>query len=74
MGKAGVSEQPARIVLMLVMNENATRQNAERPLEHAHVLIEHDMGDLGGVEQCLDGRDQHGVIGADKLAQRMFSR
>ena len=56
-------------VLMLVVDQDAARQDAERAFQHAHVLVEHHMRDVGALEQRLDRGDQHGIVGADELAQ-----
>jgi hypothetical protein len=50
-------EQFARGIDMVFSDEHPARQNADRAFKDAHVLIEHDMRNLGAVEQSLDGRD-----------------
>ena len=53
---------------VLVRNQHAPRQHADRAFQHAHVLVEHDVRDLGRIEQRLDRRNQHRVIGANEFA------
>ena len=65
--EAGVLQKLARDLLMLVVDQDAARQDAERAFQHAHVLIEHHMRDVGALEQRLDRGDQHRVVGADEF-------
>src|SRR5437660_12012402 len=64
----GILEHFARIIDTAFVDQDAARQDADRALEHAHVLIEHDVGDASRVEQGAHRRDQHGIIGAHELA------
>ena len=63
MGQAGVAEQLARLDVIVLVDENPPRQNAERALDHAHVLVENQMMDVGAIEQRADRRNQHHVVG-----------
>ena len=54
---------------MLFVDHDAARQHAERAFEHAHVLVEHHMRNVGALEQRLDRGDQHRIVGPDELAQ-----
>ena len=74
MGKPGILKEAPRAILMLVVDKDTARQNADRAFKHAHILIENEMGDFRRIEQCLDGRNQYGIIGSDKLPQRAISR
>ena len=74
MAEAGVGEELARAASIVLLHQDAARQNADRAFQHAHVAVEHDVGDVGAVEQRLDGGDQHGVVGADDFAQEPSSR
>src|SRR5262245_29573127 len=67
--KSRILQQGPRLLDAAVLDQDTARQDADRPLEHAHVAVEHHMPNSGAVEQRLDGGDQHGVIGADELAQ-----
>src|SRR5262249_3720792 len=64
----GILEQFACIIDAAFVDQDAARQDADRALEHAHILVEHDVGNVGGIEQGAYRRDQHGVVGAHKLA------
>src|SRR6266516_4092454 len=66
--KARRLQQAARGGGMLLGDQDAARQNAERAFEHAHVLVEHVMGNSGALQQGTDRRNQHRVIGANQLA------
>jgi hypothetical protein len=55
------------------VNEDPARQDAERALDHAHVLVQHQMMDIGAVEQCTDCGNQHDIVGPDQFPQVMFS-
>src|SRR5262249_16840477 len=72
MAEAGILKELAGFGDMLFVHENATRQDADRSFKHAHVAVEHDMRNLGAVEQRLDNVDQNRVIGANELAQRIL--
>jgi hypothetical protein len=52
-------------------NKQAPRQNADRAFQHAHILIQHDMGDIGCIQQSLESGNQYGVVGANKLAHNL---
>ena len=66
--EAGIGQQPARARRLLVLDQHAARQHAERAFQHAHVLVEHHVADSGALEQRLDRRYQDRVIGANDLA------
>src|SRR5260370_322414 len=70
--EAGVLEQCARLIDAALVDQDAARQDADRTFEHAHVLIEHDVGNVGRIEQGAHGRDQHRIIGAHELAPLRF--
>ena len=72
MSETSLLEQFARGIDMVFSDEHPARQNADRAFKDAHVLIEHDMRNLGAVKQSLDGRDENGIIGTDDLSQRAF--
>ena len=52
-------------------NKQAPRQDADRAFQHAHILIQHDMGNIGCIQQSLESGNQHRVIGANKLAHNL---
>jgi hypothetical protein len=49
------------------MNQDTARQDAERSLDDAHVLVQHQMMDIGTVEQRADGGNQHDIVGPDQF-------
>src|SRR6266849_2511746 len=66
--KARALQQPARCDGMFFGDQDAARQDAERAFQHAHVLVEHMMGNSGALQQGADRRNQHRVIGANQFA------
>src|SRR5215471_11452423 len=66
--KACIREQPAGGRNAILMNQHPPGQHAERAFEHAHVLVEDDVRDIGLREHGFDRRDQHRVIGPHDLA------
>src|SRR3954469_13019768 len=66
--ETGILEQPPGSSDMIFRNQQPPRQDTDRSLQHAHVLIEHDMRNLGSIEQRFDGGDQHSVIGPNEFA------
>jgi octaprenyl-diphosphate synthase len=67
--QAGVGEYLSRRVDVLLMHQNSPRQNAERALDDAHVLVRHQMIDMGAIEQRADRRHQHDIIGPNQFPQ-----
>src|SRR3954471_23739685 len=65
--EAGISKEPAGGRNLVFRDEHALRQDTDRPFQHAHVLVEHDMRDLGRIEQGPDGRDNNRIIGANEF-------
>ena len=53
-------------------DHDASRQNAERSLDHAHILVGNEAGDAGVVHQGLHIGDDHGVVCADELDHDAF--
>ena len=51
----------------LLIDHDAARQHAERAFQHAHVLVQHHVRNVGALEQRLDRGDQHRVVGPDQL-------
>ena len=69
MTESGLFQQTAGLPDMIVPNEQASRQDPDRAFEHAHVLVEQHIRNLRAIQQRLDGGNQDGIVGADKLAQ-----
>jgi len=69
MTEAGLFQQSARGIDMMLVNEQTPRQDADRAFQHAHILVEHEMRDIGRIQQSLERGNQHGVVSANNLAQ-----
>src|SRR5215469_14975704 len=67
MAKARVRKKAARHVELVLPDQDAAWENADRALQHAHILIHHQMLDPRAIEQRFNGRDQYGVSGANEL-------
>jgi len=72
MGETRIGEQLARLPVIVVMDQNAARQHAQRALDDAHVLVQHQMMDIGAIEQRADGGNQHDVVGPNQFPQLAF--
>src|SRR6516225_6097595 len=55
------------------MDEDPPRQDAERAFDDAHVLVQHQMMDIGGIKQRADCRNQHHVVGPNQFPQLPLS-
>ena len=73
MGEACVAEKLAGLAIVLFMDQNPARQNAKRPLDNAHILVQHQVMDIGAVEQRSDRRNQHDVVGPNQFPHLAFS-
>src|SRR5215472_417727 len=69
MGQTGIGEDLPRRADVLVMNQNPPRQNAKRAFDDAHVLVQHQVMDIGAVEQRADRRNQHHIVGSNQFPQ-----
>jgi len=67
MTQAGFFQQPPRPQLAFFCHQNATRQDAQRPLQNTHVLIKNQWPKPGALKQSHDCRNQDSVIGTDEL-------
>src|SRR4051794_21351007 len=47
MAEAGIGEHLSRLAIVLIADQDAPRQHAERALDHTHVLVQHHMMDVG---------------------------
>ena len=54
-GETGVGQNLARLAIVVLMDQDPPRQHAERAFDDAHVLVQHQMMDIGAVEQRADG-------------------
>ena len=67
MAETGFLQQAPGGAHIIFGDQNAARQNAEGPFQHAHVLIEHEVADAGALQQSAHRRNQDRVIGTNKL-------
>ena len=72
LAEPGVGQERAGLPFGPIIDQDPARQHADRSLQHAHILVEHQVGDVRPREQRLDGADQHGVVGPDDFAQGVF--
>jgi hypothetical protein len=73
MREACVAEKLAGLAIVVFMDQNPARQNAKRPLDDAHILVQHQVMDIGAVEQRSDRRNQHDVVGPNQFPHLAFS-
>src|SRR5262245_43914059 len=70
--ETGVLQQFTRLVVTTLVDQDTAREDADRTFKHAHVLVEHDVGDVSGIEQSRHRGNQHGIIGAYEFAPIIF--
>ena len=68
-GEPGIAEDLPRLAVIVLMHQNTARQHAERAFDDAHVLVQHQMVDIGAVEQRSDRRNQHDIVGSNQFPQ-----
>src|SRR4029077_16800703 len=71
--ETGFGEQFSCGVDLVLADQDTALKSADRAFQHADISIDNQMRDIGAGEQRLDRRDQHGIIGADQLAQNFSS-
>ena len=69
MSKPGIGQELARRTIILVIDQDAPLQQAERALNDAHVLVQHQMVDIGAVEQRSNRRNQNEIVGPYQFPQ-----
>ena len=67
--RPGIGQKLARLAVVVLMDQDAARQHAERSLDDAHVLVQHQMMDIGAVEQRADRGNQHDIVGPNQFPQ-----
>jgi octaprenyl-diphosphate synthase len=72
-GEARIGQKLARLAVIILMDQNAARQDAQRSFDDAHILVQHQMMDIGAVEQRADGGNQHDIVGPNQFPQFAFS-
>ena len=68
MGEAGVREQTAGRGNLLLGDQDAARQDSQRSFEHAHVLVEDQVPNVGSLQERLDGGKENSIVGANEFA------
>jgi octaprenyl-diphosphate synthase len=69
MGEARIGQNPARLAVIILVDQDAARQDPQRPFDDAHILVQHQMMDIGAVEQRADGGNQHDIVGPNQFPQ-----
>jgi hypothetical protein len=49
------------------MDQYPARQDPERTLDNAHILVQHEMVDICAVKQRTDCRNQYDIVGPDQF-------
>jgi hypothetical protein len=74
MTEASIFQKTPGTQFMIIRNQHAARQDAERAFEDTHILIEHQRLYSGAFKQSHDGRDQNCVVCTDKFAHGTYVR
>lgn len=69
MRETRIGEQLARRQIVVVVNQYAARKYAQRSVHDAHVAVEHEVMDVGTVQQRTHRRHQDRIIGPHKFTQ-----
>ena len=56
------AEKLARLPIVVLMDQDPARQDAKRALDNAHILVQHQMMDMGAIEQCAHRRNQNDIL------------
>jgi hypothetical protein len=67
--KTRIGQKLARLPIVILMDQDAAGQHAKRAFNDAHILVQHQMMDIGAIEQRADGGNQNDIIGANQFAQ-----
>jgi hypothetical protein len=73
MRQPGIREDLPGRPHVVVMDQDPPRQDAERAFDDAHVLVQHQMMDIGGIKQRADCRNQYHVVGPNQFPQLPLS-
>jgi hypothetical protein len=73
MRQPGIAQELAGLAVIVLMDENPARQSANRSVEDAHILVEHQMMDVGAIEERTDRRNQHDIVGSNQFPHLAFS-
>ena len=73
MGEARIGQNPARLTVIILVDQDAARQDPQRPFDDAHILVQHQVMDIGAIEQRAHGGNQHDIVGSNQFPQFSFS-
>jgi hypothetical protein len=68
-----IDQNLARLTIIVLMDQNAAWQDPERTFDNAHILVQHQMMDIGAIEQRSDRRNQHDIVGPNQFPQFRLS-
>src|SRR6476619_2992616 len=71
--QAGIGKKLTCLAVIVLVDQNPARQDSERAFDNAHVLVQHEMMDIGAIEQRADRRNQHDIVGPNQFPQVLFS-
>jgi hypothetical protein len=74
MTEASVLQKTPGAQFMVLGNQHAARQDAERAFQDAHILVEHQRLYSVAFEQSYDGRNQDCVVCTNKFAHGTYVR
>jgi len=72
--KTRIGQKLASLAMILIVNQDTAGQDSKRSFDDAHVLVEHQMMDIGAVQQRANRRNQDDVVGPYQFAQKELSR
>jgi octaprenyl-diphosphate synthase len=72
-GETRITQDLARLAVIVLMDQDPARQNSEGTFDDAHVLIQHQMMDVGAIEQRAHRRNQHDIVGSNQFPQLSLS-
>src|SRR5215471_16158774 len=74
MTEAGFRQKPPGAQLVVLRDQHAARQDAERAFQDAHILVEYQRLNAGAFEQSYHCRNQDCVVCTDKFAHGIYVR
>ncbi len=58
-----------RLAVVVLVDEDAPGENAQRSVHDAHVTVKHEVMDIRAVQQRAHRRHQHRIIGPHQFTQ-----
>ena len=65
----GISEQTSRRRQFVLTDQNSPWEDADGALQHAHILVDHQVRDAGAIKERLDRRNHDSIVGPYQFAQ-----